>query len=137
MNFSGKIKSHEKPGSHPLYRRYIFRKTTAEEGGGQFHLPRHFRLKMGIYMFFWNSNFSVKRFLQKRSSSWLILCLSVTPFSPQRRVRTWFNKACCFSRLRRNFEDFSPNSYHSHLLLILTPLAFSWYICSSLFIYFI
>ena len=28
------IKSHKKPGFHPLFRRYIFRKTTEGEGGG-------------------------------------------------------------------------------------------------------
>ena len=28
-----KIKSHKKPGFHPLFRRYIFQKTTVKEGG--------------------------------------------------------------------------------------------------------
>ena len=28
------IKSHKKPGFHPLFRRCVFRKTTGEEGGG-------------------------------------------------------------------------------------------------------
>ena len=28
------IKSHKKPGFHPLFRRYCFRKTTREGGGG-------------------------------------------------------------------------------------------------------
>ena len=31
------IKSHKKPGFHPLFGRYIFRETT---GGGQFAPPR-------------------------------------------------------------------------------------------------
>ena len=34
------IKSHKKPGFHPLFRRYIFRKSTKGGAGGKLTLPQ-------------------------------------------------------------------------------------------------
>ena len=60
---------------------------------------------------FWNFDFSVKRFLWKYSSSWLVLFLSVTFFSSQIKVRTWFRSSrpevFCKKGVRRNLVKFT------------------------------
>ena len=43
----------------------------------------------------------------------------------------WWFLLRFFSRFKKNFDNFFPNSYQSHLLLIIALLIFSWYNLSS------
>ena len=94
-----------------------------------------FLTKRGIYIFFSKFRFFSKEIFVKAFKflvNFMFICYF---FFTAERVWTWFNKTCCFSRLRKNFEYFSPNSHHLHLLLILTPISFSSYICLSFFFF--
>ena len=94
-----------------------------------------FLTKRGIYIFFSKFRFFSKEIFVKAFKflvNFMFICYF---FFTAERVWTWFNKSCCFFRLRKNFEYFSPNSHHLHLLLILTPVSFSSYICLSFFFF--